>query len=102
MPRLSQQKRDKIAEQILHYLFTIAPQSIFTVFLAREIARDEEFTLTLLKELKRKGLVIEIAKNAQGLNYIRRKRWRLSDQAYSAYQKHQHSSHHHNIYRAEE
>ncbi len=85
MPRLSQQKKDKIAEQILHHLFTVAPQSIFTVSIAREIARDEEFTLFLLKDLQKKKLIIEITKNKEGTDYKKRKRWRLSNEVYEVY-----------------
>ena|SRR3989344_989100 len=89
MPRLSQQKRDKIAEQILHHLFTHSPEAIFTVSIAQELARDEEFTLTLLNELEKKNLIIPITKSKSGANYARRKRWRLSKEAYEAYKKHQ-------------
>ena len=87
--RLSQEKRDKISEQILHYLFSVSPEMKFTAEIARDIARDEEFTKFLLKELKSKELVVEINKNNSGLDYTKRKRWRLSNQAYSAYKNHQ-------------
>ncbi len=89
MPQISQEKKEKIAEQILHYLFSISPQSGFTATIAREIARDEEFTKSLLEDLKTKKLIIEITKNAEGTSYRKRQRWRLSDQAYLAYQNHQ-------------
>ncbi len=89
MPSISQQKKDKIAEQILYYLFIISPESKFTVEISREIARDEEFTKALLQDLYKKGIVIPINKNQFGINYKRRQRWRLSNQAYEAYKKHQ-------------
>jgi hypothetical protein len=89
MPTISQEKRDKISEQILSYLFSVAPQSMFTVDIAKSIARDEEFTKSILSELKLKSVVVEVNKNASGKQYIRRQRWRLSNQAYEAYQKHQ-------------
>jgi len=89
MPSLSQQKKDKIAEQMLHHLFTIAPDSQFTSDIARELARDEEFTLALLKELKRRQIIVEVTKNAAGKDYLKRRRWRLSNAAYEAYKKHQ-------------
>ena len=87
MPKISKVKRDKISEQILHYLFTIAPRSAFTVTVAKEIARDEEFTKCILKDLESKKLVITVTKNPQGVNYLKRQRWRLSNEAYTAYQK---------------
>ncbi len=89
MPRLSQSKRDKIAEQLLHYLFTVAPEAQFTNAIAREIARDEEFTHALLLELQQKKLVIEVAKNKDGKDYKKRRRWRLSNEVYEIYKKHQ-------------
>jgi len=89
MPKISQKKKDKISEQILHYLFSISPTSAFTVKIAAEIARDEEFTKALLSGLKSKNLIIEINKNQEGAEYLRRQRWRLSNQAYDAYKKQQ-------------
>jgi predicted transcriptional regulator with HTH domain len=91
MPQISQKKKDKIAEQILYYLFSISPEAKFTSDVAQEIARDEEFTKNLLQELKTKKLVIEITKNSQGSDYLRRQRWRLSNEAFDIYKKHQSS-----------
>jgi len=89
MPRLSKEKIDRISEQVLHYLFTISPEAKFTSDIAKETARDEEFIKALLLDLKKKNLVIEINKSPQGLQYKKRQRWRLSNQAHSAYSKHQ-------------
>jgi hypothetical protein len=92
MPPISQPKKDKISEQILHHLFSVAPQPMFTAEISREIARDEEFTRSILSELKTKGFVVEIAKNNVGANYIRRRRWRLSNHIFEAYFKRQYKS----------
>jgi transcriptional regulator with PAS, ATPase and Fis domain len=89
MPAISKQKRDKISEQILHYLFTISPTSEFTNKISSEIARDEEFVKSILQELERNKLVISVDKNAKGINYSRRLRWTLSPQAYDVYKRHQ-------------
>ena len=86
MPHVSQQKKDKIAEQVLHVLFTKAPEPAFTAELAQEIARDEEFIKVLLLELETKKLVVQIKQNASGMMYARRRRWRLSNQAFAFYQ----------------
>lgn len=85
MPLISQTKKDKISEQILHYLFTVSPESPFTSTISKEIARDEEFTKTLLKDLKAKNLIIEVNKNSQGIDYAKRQRWRLSNQIFEIY-----------------
>jgi hypothetical protein len=89
MPRISQQKRDKIQEQILHHLFAISPAAHFTSKIAESIARDEEFTKALLHELKDKNLIINVNKNSSGTQYIRRQRWRLANSTFEAYSKHQ-------------
>lgn len=89
MPPISKAKKDKIAEQILHYLFTVSPEAKFTSDISREIARDEEFTKLILFDLKQKKLVVSISKNSQGKVYLKRQRWRLSNDAYEIYKKHQ-------------
>ncbi len=83
--KISNEKREKISEQILAHLFSESPKAVFTFHVAREIARDEEFTKKLLLSLKKKGLVVEIKKNPQGAPYLKRSRWKLSDAAYTAY-----------------
>ena len=86
---ISSEKREKISEQILAFLYTSSPKSIFTSHIAAELARDEEFMKKLLLELKKKNLVIEIKKNPSGKEYLRRSRWKLSDAAYAAYRSRQ-------------
>ena len=83
--KISQQKKEKISEQILAHLFSISPQSAFTSYIAQEIARDEEFIKKLLLDLKSKNLIVEIKKNPEGIDYSRRSRWKLTNQIYEAY-----------------
>ena len=85
MPTISKQKKDKISEQILHYLFSESPISRFTSEIAESVARDEEFTKSILLNLKSQGLVLEINKNSLGVQYSRRQRWLLSSEVYNAY-----------------
>lgn len=87
--KISNQKKEKIYEQILAFLYSISPQPVFTLNIAQEIARDEEFVKSLLLDLKKKGVIIEIKKNPKGFSYLRRSRWKLSDAAYEAYKKRQ-------------
>jgi hypothetical protein len=87
--KISTQKKEKIYEQILALLYTNSPKSLFTMNIAKEIARDEEFIKSLLLDLKKKGLIIEIKKSSEGIPYLRRSRWTLSDLTYQAYKKHQ-------------
>ncbi|MBU2576932.1 MAG: hypothetical protein KKF50_04385 [Nanoarchaeota archaeon] len=89
MPKISDQKKEKIAEQILSYLYSVFPKQVFTSDIAKELARDEEFMKDLLKDLEKKELVKKIDKNSQGFQYSRRLRWRISNKAYEIYKKHQ-------------
>jgi len=89
MPQISKQKKEKISEQILFHLFSIFPQQVFTSDIAKELARDEEFTKKLLNNLEKQDLVIKIDKNKEGFKYSRRLRWRISNKAHEIYKKHQ-------------
>lgn len=83
--KISEEKKEKISEHILAVLYSNTPKLLFTSFIAKEAARDEEFVKKLLLELKNKNLVVEIKKNPKGKPYLRRSRWKLSDVAYQAY-----------------
>ena len=83
--RLSQEKKDKIAEQILSFLYHSFPKQPFTAGIAREIARDEEFIKRILFELKEKGLVTSLNKNKNGIPFTRRLKWRLTQRVYDVY-----------------
>jgi hypothetical protein len=83
--KLSQDKKNRISEQILHYLYRVFPTQPFTADIAREIARDEEFIKRLLFELKDKEFVVPIKKNKKGEVFSRRIKWRLSSKVYEIY-----------------
>ncbi|MFH1358905.1 MAG: hypothetical protein ABIH37_03400 [archaeon] len=89
--RLSQEKKDKIIEQVLSYLYQCFPKEPFTAEIAKEIARDEEFIKRLLLELKEKNLVLVIKKNKKGESFSRRLKWRLSPKVYDVYHSKQHN-----------
>lgn len=91
MPQIGSKTKDRINEQILAHLFTIAPRAQYTVAIARELARDEEFIKSLLVDLEKRKLVVKVTKNAQGFEFARRQRWRLSNGVFEAYQKMQSS-----------
>lgn len=83
--RISDLKKEKIVEQILHFLYQSFPNNPFTAEIAREIARDEEFIKKLLFELKEKNIVVAIRKNKQGITFSRKIRWKLSSKVYDLY-----------------
>ena len=88
--KISNEKREKIEEQILAFLFQSSPKLLFTVDIAKEVARDEEFIKDLLLDLKKKGLVSEVKKNPDGISYLKRTRWKMTDEAYEIYKKRLH------------
>jgi len=83
--KISTKKKEKIYEQILFTLYSHSPKPLFTFHIAQEIARDGEFIKKLLLELKEKKLIIEIKKNPKGKIYLKRSKWRLSDEIYLFY-----------------
>jgi hypothetical protein len=87
--KISQTKKDKVAEQILLFIYQSFPKSPFTAEIAREIARDEEFVKKILFDLKEKELVVSIRKNSEGISFSRRIKWRLSNKVYDLYRQKQ-------------
>ena len=85
--RISQKKVDRIKEEILAVLFRNSPRAMFTADIADNMARDEEFVKRLLLELESKNLIASVKKNPNGVDYIRRIRWRLASQTFQAYRK---------------
>jgi len=83
--RISIDKQKKIKENILALLYSKSPQPVFTADIASELARDEEFTKKLLLEMEKERLILSVKKNNQGINYIRRIRWRLTTNVFEAY-----------------
>ena len=83
--RISDQKKEKIVEQILHFLYQSFPKNPFTAEIAREIARDEEFVKKLLLELKEKNIDVAIRKNKDGIAFSRKIKWKLSSRVYDLY-----------------
>lgn len=87
MSKLSSDKKQKISEQILSVLFNNFPNSLFTSKISEQIIRDEEFTKQLLFSLKENKLIISIHQNSKGTQYLKRIRWRLSNQTHNLYSK---------------
>jgi len=83
--QISEEKIKKIKEEILSILFYSSPNALFTSFIARELARDEEFTKKLLLDLESHSLIAAVRKSPKGKDYNRRFRWRLTERTYNAY-----------------
>jgi predicted transcriptional regulator with HTH domain len=89
MPKISKEKKERIQEHIISFLYSSFPKQIFTSDISQELARDEEFIKKLLLDLEKKQLVTRVSKNSKGNQYIRRIRWRISNKAYDIYKKSQ-------------
>jgi len=85
--RISEDKINKIKEEILSTIFRNSPKAFFTSEISEMMARDEEFIKRLLLELEKDNLVASVKKNNQGITYIKRIRWRLTNPTFQAYQK---------------
>ena len=70
MPQISKQKQEKVQEQIVYFLFQSFPKQLFTSDIAKELARDEEFSFTLGKIKPLVSLVND--SDAQGDIYLNR------------------------------
>lgn len=87
MSRISQKKVEKIKEDILSVLFEAGMHGMFTKQIGDEIARNDEFTLKLLQNMEKQEIIKQIIKTKKGAEFIRRKQWMLTDNAYEAYKK---------------
>ncbi|MEK6904478.1 MAG: hypothetical protein AABW87_02690 [Nanoarchaeota archaeon] len=87
MSKISEQKKAKIKEDILSFLYEINPKAMFTKEVAEAVIRDEEFTKNLLLELKRDNLVNEVDISEKGKKFLLRRRWQLTKGAFDAYAK---------------
>lgn len=85
MSKLSEQKIKKLKEEILTLLYHHDLQAMFTNEIASSLIRDEEFIKKLLLQLKNDCLVIEVTKSKEGYEYVKWKRWALSQKAREAY-----------------
>jgi len=83
--RISQDKKNKIKEQILSFIYQVFPEQPFTAEISREIARDEEFIKRLLFELKEDNILVPIRKNKKGEIFSRRLRWKLTNKVYDIF-----------------
>jgi len=77
MSRISEDTKKLLKEDILSILYEKHPLPLFTRDISREMRRDGEFTLKLLKELEENGLVKSLSFDSRRRTYIRRKKWKI-------------------------
>jgi len=85
--KISEDKLNRIKEEILSTMFRNSPNALFAAEIAHHIIRDDEFTKKLLLELEEKKLISRVSKNNDGVDYTKRLRWRLTTPVYQAYEK---------------
>jgi len=79
MPRISQNTRHRIAEQVLGLLLEKYPVPLTTREVAHELVRDKEFVRSLLEMLRSHGMVRTFSKRT-GAAYSRWLKWQLTDE----------------------
>ena len=84
MSRISEKVFKKIAENALAFLYEQYPLAISTAKIADELARDNEFTLRIMKFLQEKGLVLRLSEGRHGA-YSSWNKWKMSPAAYKKY-----------------
>jgi hypothetical protein len=88
MSKLSNKKRERIKEEVLRVLYENSPKALFTSYIANEVIRDNEFVLSLMKEMERLGVVEGV--KSRGNKSVKKKirtRWRLTNRAFEEYKK---------------
>ena len=78
MSKISDKKIEKIKSDILAILYEKNLKPFYTFQIAEEVARDDEFTLKLIRVMEKNGLVKQANKG-------NRRKWIMSDNAYKAY-----------------
>ena len=82
MSKISNQRIEKIKEEVLRILYESYPEFKYTYQVSDAALRDDEFILNLLQELKKLGLV-ESFEESKG-NNVKRK-WSLNKNIYDKY-----------------
>ncbi len=82
MSNISREKKDKLKEEILRIIYENYPGFLYTYQVAESLIRDDEFVLSLLKELKNNELLTCIEETTG--NNIKRK-WGLKKEVYEKY-----------------
>lgn len=85
MSKISKKNIKKIEEEILRVIFDAGLEGMFTVRIADEIIRDDEFVLRILKSLEKRKLINQIKNSNKGREYGRKRKWIMTSSAYEAY-----------------
>jgi hypothetical protein len=79
MSRISEEKKNRLKEEVMRIIFEQYPRMWWTYEIGDELIRDDEFMLKLLQDLLKSGLVV--VNNESKGNKIKRK-WGLNKGLY--------------------
>ena len=82
MSSISNEKRERIKEELLRIIYENYPNFLYTYQIADLLIRDDEFVLNLLKQLKDKNLIFCLEESSGG--NVKRK-WQLKREVYEQY-----------------
>ena len=82
MSKISEDKEKRIKEEVLRLLYEKYPKMLYTLEVANELIRDDEFILRLMKELNKNNLINNLEENKG--KKIKRK-WGLNKDIYQEY-----------------
>ena len=82
MSKVSDEKKEKLKEEVLRVVYESYPTFLYTYQVADSLIRDDEFILDLLKELKGNNFLTCLEETTG--NNIKRK-WGLKKEVYEKY-----------------
>ena len=85
MSRLSDEKKNRIKEEILRVLYENSPKAMPTFFISNAVIRDNEFVLGLLKDMEGVGLIDGLRRKGEQKKI--RVLWRMAGKTFREYQK---------------
>jgi hypothetical protein len=86
MVKLSSKTTSLLKDDIISIIYENQLNPLLTIEIAKELRRDKEFTKSLLEELKKQDVLVEIKKNNKGKNYIKRSRWAINQEVLNKFQ----------------
>jgi hypothetical protein len=86
MVKLSSKTITFLKDDIISIIYEHQLNPLLTIEIAEELRRDKEFTKSLLEELKKQDVLVEIKKNNKGKEYIKRSRWAINPEVLNKFQ----------------
>jgi len=85
MSKLSEESIKTIKGNIIRLLYDEFPKPLSATEIGTYEARDKQFVLRLLTELKKDNFVKPLKKTRQGKPFLRKQKWTLTNKYYEFY-----------------